>query len=172
MDNPVPTTVRRRMQAVRSTNTRPEWIVRRLAHALGYRYRLHVRSLPGAPDLVFPRLRQIINVNGCFWHRHRCRAGRSTPASNKAFWSEKFEYNRRRDARNRRRLRRLGWTILTVWECELQDIPKLTSKVKAFLSAESSETAKLSQCEDNLAWRKLAACAVATDSLRTPSDKT
>jgi len=107
------------MQAVRSKNTGPEQALRRALHKLGFRYRLHVRNLPGSPDLVFPGRRKVIFVHGCFWHRHGCRKGRSMPATRKAFWEAKFKSNRTRDRRHRERLRRDGWALLTVWECQL-----------------------------------------------------
>ena len=104
------------MAAVKSKDTTPELVVRRLVHSLGYRYRLHVRSLPGTPDLVFPRLRKIINVNGCFWHGHSCRDGH-LPKSAKKYWPKKLLCNKRRDALNDGRLRRMGWRLVVVWEC-------------------------------------------------------
>jgi DNA mismatch endonuclease (patch repair protein) len=107
------------MQAIRGKDTLPELAVRRSLHALGYRFRLHVSRLPGKPDLVFPRRRCVLFVHGCFWHRHRCRKGRSRPGTRSAFWDEKFRHNSSRDAIHRRRLRSLGWSVLTVWECEL-----------------------------------------------------
>lgn len=114
-------------------NTRPEMVVRRLAHAMGYRYRLHRRDLPGCPDLVFPSRRKIILVHGCFWHRHRCRKGRSTPRTRKRFWREKFEANRKRDRRFRRQLRRRGWKVLVIWECQTRDADRLAPRMRAFL---------------------------------------
>lgn len=88
------------MSRIRSKGTKPEMIVRRLAHGLGYRFRLHRKDLPGSPDLTFPRLRKIIFVNGCFWHHHRgCRAA-TTPVTRADFWTAKFEANRARDAKN------------------------------------------------------------------------
>lgn len=124
------------MRAVKGADTKPEMTVRRLVHALGYRYRLHVRSLPGAPDLVFPRLRKVIFVHGCFWHRHRCDAGRSMPASKVDYWEAKFAANRRRDQRHRRQLRALGWEVMVVWECQLrpQQREQLAARLKAFLA--------------------------------------
>lgn len=124
------------MAAVKSTDTEPEMIVRRMVHAMGYRYRLHVKSLPGAPDLVFPRLEKIIFVHGCFWHQHRCKRGHRMPATRRAYWKKKLEGNRRRDAANRRRLRRLGWRVLTIWECQLRaDRIEATSlRIRAFLA--------------------------------------
>jgi len=107
------------MQRIRSKNTKPELHVRRLVHALGYRYRLHGGHLPGRPDLVFAGRRKVIFVHGCYWHVHSCRFGRVTPATNAEFWREKRLGNRQRDKRNERALRALGWRLLVVWECEL-----------------------------------------------------
>ena len=109
------------MSRVRSKNTKPEMIVRRMVHALGYRYRLHVRNLPGTPDLAFPRRRKIINVSGCFWHMHGC--SRSTmPTARREWWAAaKLGGNKLRDKRNLRALKRIGWNSLTLWECEISD---------------------------------------------------
>lgn len=106
------------MRAVKSGDTTPELIVRRLVHGLGYRYRLHAGDLPGKPDLVLPRHGKAIFVHGCFWHRHRCSAGQSTPASRVNYWQAKFERNVARDRANLRKLRREGWSVLVVWECQ------------------------------------------------------
>lgn len=106
--------------------------MRRLVHRLGYRYRLHVRSLPGTPDLVFPRPRKIIRVSGCFWHMHGCGRCR-IPASRRAYWIAKLKRNRDRDVRTRRKLRRLGWRVLTVWECQTKDAAALTHRLRKFL---------------------------------------
>lgn len=108
------------MQSVTARDTRPELQVRSTLHRLGYRYRLHDRRLPGTPDLVFPSRRKVIFVNGCFWHRHSCRKGRSTPNTNVAFWQDKFDRNVRRDRRVKRQLRRLGWRYFVAWECQLE----------------------------------------------------
>ncbi|MFL5245117.1 MAG: very short patch repair endonuclease [Gemmataceae bacterium] len=105
------------MAAVKSKGTTPELIVRRLVHAMGYRYRLHLASLPGNPDLVFPRLRKVIFVSGCFWHRHGCGRCR-TPATRQDYWVKKLEKNAARDERVQRALRRQGWKVLVVWECQ------------------------------------------------------
>ena len=107
-----------RMRRVPTRDTRPELTVRRMVFSMGYRYRLHRADLPGTPDLVLPRLRKVIFVHGCFWHRHSCRQGQSMPSTNRDFWTDKFEANRRRDRRVRDQLRRAGWTCLVVWECE------------------------------------------------------
>jgi DNA mismatch endonuclease (patch repair protein) len=106
--------------------------VRRLVHGLGYRYRLHVRALPGTPDLVFPCLRKIIVVNGCFWHMHGCGRCR-IPSSRRRYWVAKLNRNRERDIRTRRELRRLGWSVLTIWECQLAGLGRLTRRIIAFL---------------------------------------
>lgn len=106
----------RHMSGIRSKDTQPEWVVRRMLHGLGYRYRLHARHLPGTPDLVFPSRRKVIFVHGCFWHGHDCGRG-FKPKTNAQFWSEKIAANMGRDKRRRAELRRLGWGVLTVWEC-------------------------------------------------------
>jgi DNA mismatch endonuclease (patch repair protein) len=122
------------MAAVKSRDTTPEMIVRRLVHRLGYRYRLHVRSLPGTPDLVFPRLRKIINVSGCFWHMHHCGRCR-IPAARRAYWIGKLQRNAARDRKTRRALRRLGWRMLVVWECQTTRArrERLLGRIMAFL---------------------------------------
>lgn len=107
------------MAAVKSKDTTPELRIRRLVHSLGYRYRLQVRSLPGTPDLVFPRLRKIIDVNGCFWHMHSCGRCR-IPSSRRDYWIAKIERNAARDKRTRRELRKLGWEVLVIWECQIK----------------------------------------------------
>ena len=112
------------MAAIRQTDTKPEKLVRSLAHRLGYRFRLHRKDLPGTPDLVFVSRRKVIFVNGCFWHRHEGCSKAYTPSSRQEFWSEKFETTVARDAKKARELRMQGWTVLTVWECELQSSPE------------------------------------------------
>jgi DNA mismatch endonuclease (patch repair protein) len=121
------------MSRIRGKDTNPEMEVRRLVYSLGYRYRLHVRDLPGCPDLVFPGRRKVIFVHGCFWHRHSCRKGRSMPATRRAFWKTKFKENRKRDRRFRRALRTQGWDVLVVWGCHLRDPEKLTGRLISFL---------------------------------------
>ena len=122
------------MAAVPQRDSKPEMVVRRLVHAMGYRYRLHVRDLSGSPDIVFPSLSKIIFVHGCFWHRHRCRKA-TTPATRKRFWLEKFEQNRARDRRNNRTLRRQGWDVLMVWECQTRRPEWLRTRLREFLAA-------------------------------------
>ena len=114
----------RMMSSVRSRNTAPEMIVRRYLHGQGFRYRLHVRNLPGSPDLVLPKHRTVIFVHGCFWHRHRgCRYS-TMPASNAERWREKFAANVQRDALKETQLRSAGWKVIVVWECELKRSPE------------------------------------------------
>lgn len=130
------------MSRVKSRNTGPELRVRKVAHALGYRFTLHSPSLPGKPDLAFPRLRSVIFVHGCFWHRHRSCSKASMPNSRPEFWATKFEKNVERDNRVRAELRRRGWRVCVVWECETKKPAVLRSKVHRFLSrAESGATA-------------------------------
>jgi len=125
------------MALVRGKNTKPEMTVRRLVHALGYRYRLHARTLPGTPDLVFPARHKVLFVHGCFWHRHgvRCSLTR-LPKTRLDFWASKLEANRKRDDKNRRSLRATGWKVLTVWECQLKDSAALKSRINKFLENE------------------------------------
>jgi DNA mismatch endonuclease (patch repair protein) len=107
------------MRAVRQKDTRPELLLRRAVHAAGGRFRLNLRTLPGSPDLVFPRRRLVVFVHGCFWHGHDCRAGRP-PATRRDYWLPKLEQNRVRDVRKIDELRALGWRVEVVWECELE----------------------------------------------------
>ena len=124
-----------RMALIRSTNTKPEIAVRRITHSLGFRFRLHRRDLPGAPDLVFPRLKCVVFVHGCFWHRHPyCSDGTRIPKSRVAFWRKKFQGNKRRDTVNAQRLRRLHWRVLTIWECELRQPARVASRLSRFLT--------------------------------------
>lgn len=121
------------MSAIRSKDTKPEMIVRRLVHSLGYRYRLHGNDLPGKPDLVFSSRRKVIFIHGCFWHRHSCKKGKSIPSTRGKFWSEKLNGNKTRDKKNLRKLREDGWEVLVVWECWTRDITKLTDRLVRFL---------------------------------------
>ena len=120
----VDTATRSRMMAgIKGKNTKPELQVRRFLHAKGFRYRLHDRSLPGRPDLVFPRRRAVILVHGCFWHGHDCRFFK-WPATRPEFWRGKISENRKRDERNKHALQNLGWRVLIIWECAVKTAPK------------------------------------------------
>ena len=135
MDTLSPSQRSERMSRVRNKNTKPELLVRRLVHRLGFRYRLHAGSLPGKPDLVFPRKRSVIFVHGCFWHRHVGCALCRMPKSRLEFWKPKLEANRKRDSRNQRLLRKEGWRLLIVWECQLADEHALKNSIIEFLEA-------------------------------------
>lgn len=123
------------MAQIRSKNTSPEMAVRRLVHAMGYRFRLHRKDLTGKPDLVFPGRRAVIFVHGCFWHQHsaeKCLDGRK-PKSNTGYWSAKLDRNVTRDAAAQQSLREAGWSIMTVWECETRNLEKLRGRLDEFL---------------------------------------
>ena len=120
------------MGRIRSTDTKPELLVRRALHALGYRFRTHVRSLPGCPDVVFARRRVAIFVHGCFWHRHGCEKT-YTPRSREQFWQTKFAGNVQRDRRDQRRLAGDGWRIFIAWECETEADETFIGRLIAFL---------------------------------------
>ena len=123
------------MSNIKGKDTKPEMFVRRLVHAMGYRYRLHRRDLPGTPDLVFPKHRKVIFVHGCYWHRHNCPEGQVRAKTNSEFWENKIQGNVARDLRNQAELERMGWQVLLVWECWTKDPAKLESIIKNFLSA-------------------------------------
>ena len=122
------------MARIHGRDTKPELAVRRIVHRLGYRFRLHRRDLPGTPDLVFPRLRRVIFVHGCFWHLHSCQKGQTAPRVRAAFWKIKREGNAARDKRSIARLRKDGWRVLVIWECQLKrNLDRIKRKIAAFL---------------------------------------
>lgn len=124
------------MRRIRKTDTKPELAVRRAAHRLGYRFRLHRRDLPGTPDLVFPRLRKVILVHGCFWHQHPgCRLAR-TPKSRLDYWLPKLRRNQQRDTEASQALDRLGWKVLVIWECQATTEEAAAEIIAPFLEAE------------------------------------
>lgn len=123
------------MAKIAAKNTKPEVWLRSRLHGAGYRYTLHDRRLPGKPDLVFPRRKKVIFVNGCFWHGHDCSAGVRLPKSNTEFWVKKRQVNQRRDVLQRAHLAELGWAYLDVWECEMQTDGDLLLTVTRFLDA-------------------------------------
>ncbi len=127
------------MRAVKSRDTGPEMKIRKALHALGFRYRLNDKRLPGSPDLVFPKHRAVLFVHGCFWHGHDCARGRRTPKSNARYWREKIERNVKRDAIARAALRRMGWRVKISWECDLQDAGREAKKVAGWLELSTSE---------------------------------
>lgn len=126
-----PATRSRMMSGIRGKNTKPELIVRKALHRAGLRFRLHAK-LPGKPDLVFPKYRAVVLVHGCFWHRHEdCRFA-TTPASNAAFWQEKFTSNMQRDAKVKQQLENLGWRVFIVWACNLdqENLDRIATEIK------------------------------------------
>jgi DNA mismatch endonuclease (patch repair protein) len=121
------------MQAIRSKNTRPELLVRRLLHANGYRYRLHSKKLPGCPDLVFPGRKKVLFIHGCWWHGHDCQRGSRLPKTNVGYWAKKVIRNRNRDADSRKQLEAEGWEVLAIWECQLNDESSVLMQLVRFL---------------------------------------
>lgn len=122
------------MSRIRSTNTKPEKIVRSMIHRMGFRFRLHRKDLPGNPDIVLPKLKTVVFVHGCFWHCHSgCKKNR-LPKSNTAFWTEKFQRNVTRDKENYQKLEEQGWKYAVVWECETEKPEVLEKKLKSVLS--------------------------------------
>ena len=128
------------MSNIRAKGMKPEMAVRRITHAMGYRYRLHRNDLPGKPDLVFPGRHKVIFVHGCFWHQHgdpACRIARR-PKSNQHYWLPKLERNVARDGEQLAELAKLGWDVLVVWECETKDLNRIAGAVKRFLGPRPS----------------------------------
>lgn len=121
------------MSRIRAKDSKPELVVRRIIHHLGYRFRLSRRDLPGCPDIVLPRHEKVVFVHGCFWHMHNCRYGDVTPKTNRTYWEKKRKANVARDHYNVRELAQLGWRVLVVWECETKDIRALETRLKRFL---------------------------------------
>lgn len=132
MDTRTPDQRRRIMQSVKSKDTKPELVVRRLLHRLGYRFRLHRKDLPGRPDIVLPRHRKAIFVHGCFWHWHGCPKGQ-LPKSRLDYWLPKLERNVVRDSTNVEQLESLGWKVHVVWQCETTDLGSLEARMEAFI---------------------------------------
>jgi DNA mismatch endonuclease (patch repair protein) len=121
------------MRAVKSRDTRPELIVRRLAHSMGYRYRLHRTDLPGKPDMVFPARKAVIFTHGCFWHGHKCKRGARAPKRNADYWAAKIARNKKRDRDTLKQLKAAGWRTLVIWECELRSAEQLSNRLKRYL---------------------------------------
>ena len=121
------------MSKVRGRDTKPELFVRRWLHLQGFRFRLHRADLPGKPDIVLPRYHSVVFVHGCFWHGHKGCSRSALPASNRTYWETKIGRNIERDQRNLRRLRRLGWRVITLWECCLKEEQALEKRLRKFL---------------------------------------
>lgn len=121
------------MRAVKSKDTGAEMVVRRLLHSLGYRYRLHRKDLPGTPDLVFAARRAVVFVHGCFWHQHDCPRGARIPKTRRDYWVPKLRRNQDRDHRNQERLRKEGWRVHVLWECEAIHRTRMIKRLRSFL---------------------------------------
>ena len=128
----------RMMSGIKGKNTAPEMLVRRAAHRLGLRFRLHVRDLPGRPDLVFARWRTVVFVNGCFWHRHPGCKRAGAPKSNQAFWRRKFRENVRRDTKNYAELLGRGWKVVVLWQCEAKDLDQAAKALRPHFRAKTA----------------------------------
>jgi DNA mismatch endonuclease (patch repair protein) len=124
----------RNMSAIRGRDTKPEILVRSLLHSMGFRFRLHLKNLPGKPDIVLPVHKAVIFVHGCFWHCHKCRFGLVKPATRPEFWVVKRQSNVERDIRNKLGLEALGWRVMIVWECETRERDQLRAQLAAFLT--------------------------------------
>ena len=123
------------MSRISGKNTKPELVVRSLLHNMGYRFRLHRKDLPGKPDIILPKFKKVIFVHGCFWHSHTKCPRSKRPTSNERFWREKLDKNRERDKVTVRNLNDLGWTVLTIWTCEVNGTFKLKNKLLSFLES-------------------------------------
>jgi len=121
------------MSSIRSKDTKPEMVVRSILHRMGYRFRLYRKDLPGKPDIVLPKYKTVIFVNGCFWHRHRGCKYCKTPKSNQIYWESKFQKNVDRDKKNRRLLKKQGWKCIIIWECKTNN-PQAIKKLFKELS--------------------------------------
>jgi DNA mismatch endonuclease, patch repair protein len=131
------------MRGVRSKDTRPERLVRSLLHKHGYRFRLHDAKLPGKPDITLPRYRAAMLVHGCFWHNHEGCAGGRIPSSNTGYWKKKISRTKARDEKHAEALAKLGWRVLTLWECELGDEAELWTRIEGFLQAQDGQPCAL-----------------------------
>jgi DNA mismatch endonuclease, patch repair protein len=118
------------MRKIKSKNTQPELIVRKLMYSMGYRYRLYKKDLPGKPDLVLKKYKTALFINGCFWHQHKNCKRATQPKTNRHYWNEKLIRNQERDKENYRRLEEIGWKVVIIWECETKDSQKLKEIIK------------------------------------------
>lgn len=146
-----------RMALIRSTDTKPEMIVRKAVFAAGFRFRLHYKPVAGAPDLLFPGLRVAVFVNGCFWHHHSCQHGR-VPDRHSGFWKEKLERNAARDRRNNATLRRNGWEVITIWECKLATAGKREKTLSRLLRQLRLARARIAQTPGLMGNRTASSC--------------
>jgi len=124
------------MSSIKSKNTKPELIIRKLLHSKGYRYKIHDKKLPGKPDIVMAKRRVVVNVHGCYWHYHGCSRS-NIPKTQTGYWVDKLENNKRRDFQNKRKLKKLGWRVIDVWECTLKkkNLEKTFNKLERLIAA-------------------------------------
>ena len=124
------------MTAIKSKNTKPELVIRKLLHSKGYRYKIHDKKLPGKPDIVMPKLKVVVNVHGCYWHYHGCNKS-NIPKTQTRYWLNKLENNKKRDFQNKRKLIKLGWKVIDVWECTLKkkNLDKTLNKLERMIAA-------------------------------------
>ena len=124
------------MSSIKSKNTKPELIIRKLLFSKGYRYKIHDKKLPGKPDIVMPKLKVVVNVHGCYWHYHGCNRS-NIPKTQTGYWVEKLENNKRRDFQNKRKLTKLGWKVIDIWECTLRkkNLDKTFNKLERLIAA-------------------------------------
>ena len=130
------------MGRIKGKDTKPEVMVRSMLHRAGYRFRKNVKELPGKPDIVLPKYHTVIFVNGCYWHRHKGCKEATSPKSNIEFWEKKFERNVANDKKHARQLRRLGWHVLTVWECELKNPDKVLRRLEKHLATKGRKSSQ------------------------------
>jgi DNA mismatch endonuclease (patch repair protein) len=145
MDTVTPSVRTKIMAAVPQRNTTPERLVRRELHAMGLRFRLHRKTLPGSPDIVLPKFKTAIFVHGCFWHRHHGCSRTTTPRTRAEFWASKFERNLCRDRENVERLQKMGWRVVVVWECETRDPAALRRRLTRLFSARVCRAAAVAE---------------------------
>lgn len=127
------------MRQIRAKDTSPELTVRRLVHGMGFRFRLHVATFPGKPDIVLPRLKKIIEIRGCFWHQHPGCIDSHIPKSRIDYWGPKLQRNQQRDIENLKKLKALGWNVLMIWECQVKDQGRLVGRIRRFLNGSRSK---------------------------------
>jgi DNA mismatch endonuclease (patch repair protein) len=145
----VPPAIRARMARIKKRHTKPELLVRRCAHRLGCRFRLHRTDLPGTPDIVFPSLRKVILVNGCFWHQHTCALGRKKLQTRLEYWGPKLARNIARDRLIQAELQRQAWAVLVIWECETRDQTSLSIRLRTFLGDRQKLQGQVRYWEDH-----------------------
>ena len=124
------------MASIKSKNTGPELVMRKLLHSKGYRFKIHDKKLPGKPDIVMPKHKVVVNVNGCYWHYHGCNRS-NIPKTQTRYWVDKLEHNKRRDFQNKRKLKKLGWKVIDVWECTLRkkNLEKTFNRLERLIAA-------------------------------------